>query len=119
MASFTALCGTVVLMNVKLFFTWCYINVCLYCVIVCCLSRAYQKMSASPEAFYSLRMNFARTHSQLCICHYLLGIGDRHQSNYMIDLETGAMVGIDFGHAFGSATQVNEQAIVDSTATGK
>ena len=39
-------------------------------------------------------------------CQYILGIGDRHLSNSMIDLNTGQMVGIDFGHAFGSATQV-------------
>ena len=40
-------------------------------------------------------------------CQYILGIGDRHLSNSMIDLNTGQMVGIDFGHAFGSATQVS------------
>nr|KAG5713589.1 hypothetical protein BaRGS_024637 [Batillaria attramentaria] len=39
------------------------------------------------------------------VCQYLLGIGDRHLSNFMINLKTGQMVGIDFGHAFGTATQ--------------
>jgi len=43
----------------------------------------------------------------LCVSHYIAGIGDRHLSNFMIDLDTGNMVGIDFGHAFGSATQVS------------
>ena len=47
------------------------------------------------------------SHAQLCVSHYVLGIGDRHLSNFMIDLQTGAVVGIDFGHAFGSATQVH------------
>ena len=27
-------------------------------------------------------------------------------SNFLVDMETGRMIGIDFGHAFGSATQV-------------
>lgn len=54
-----------------------------------------------------LRSYFARTHGCLSICHYLLGIGDRHLSNIMVDLETGGVIGIDFGHAFGSATQVS------------
>lgn len=40
------------------------------------------------------------------MCQYILGIGDRHLSNFMIDLSTGGVVGIDFGHAFGTATQV-------------
>ncbi|KAK3728485.1 hypothetical protein QZH41_002346 [Actinostola sp. cb2023] len=69
------------------------------------LRRAFEQLSASPEAFLMLRSHFARTHACLCICHYLLGIGDRHLSNFMIDTLTGGMVGIDFGHAFGSATQ--------------
>ena len=66
----------------------------------------YRGLSASNEAYYRLRHEFAVTHAQLCISHYVLGIGDRHLSNFMIDLHTGAVVGIDFGHAFGSATQV-------------
>ena len=67
-------------------------------------------MSASTEAYFTLRSNFAISHSLLCICQYILGIGDRHLSNFMIDLETGCSVGIDFGHSFGSATQVKFSA---------
>lgn len=60
----------------------------------------------TPEAFLSLRSHFASSHALLCISHWVLGIGDRHLSNFMINTETGGMIGIDFGHAFGSATQV-------------
>lgn len=63
-------------------------------------------MSMTPEAFLSLRSHFASSHALLCISHWVLGIGDRHLSNFMINTETGGMIGIDFGHAFGSATQV-------------
>ncbi|KAF4089760.1 hypothetical protein AMELA_G00069750 [Ameiurus melas] len=69
------------------------------------LRRAFVKMSTTPEAFLSLRSHFASSHALLCISHWLLGIGDRHLSNFMINTETGGMIGIDFGHAFGSATQ--------------
>uniref|UniRef100_A0A8C3LKH7 DNA-dependent protein kinase catalytic subunit n=1 Tax=Chrysolophus pictus TaxID=9089 RepID=A0A8C3LKH7_CHRPC len=67
--------------------------------------RAFVKMSTSPEAFLALRSHFASSHALMCISHWILGIGDRHLSNFMINKETGGMVGIDFGHAFGSATQ--------------
>ena len=70
------------------------------------IRHAYHQISASLEAYFTLRTNMAATHAVLCVCQYILGIGDRHLSNFMIDLQTGAMVGIDFGHAFGSATQV-------------
>ncbi|XP_065804990.1 DNA-dependent protein kinase catalytic subunit isoform X2 [Labrus bergylta] len=69
------------------------------------LKRAFLKMCNGPEAFLSLRSHFISSHALLCISHWILGIGDRHLSNFMINMETGGMVGIDFGHAFGSATQ--------------
>uniref|UniRef100_A0A2D4JY01 non-specific serine/threonine protein kinase n=2 Tax=Micrurus paraensis TaxID=1970185 RepID=A0A2D4JY01_9SAUR len=69
------------------------------------LRKAFVKMSTTPEALLSLRSHFASTHALLCISHWILGIGDRHLSNFMISTETGGLVGIDFGHAFGSATQ--------------
>ncbi|XP_078543449.1 DNA-dependent protein kinase catalytic subunit [Lissotriton helveticus] len=69
------------------------------------LRRAFVKMSTTPESFLALRSHFASSHALICISHWILGIGDRHLSNFMINLETGGMVGIDFGHAFGSATQ--------------
>ncbi|XP_034980550.2 DNA-dependent protein kinase catalytic subunit [Zootoca vivipara] len=69
------------------------------------LRRAFVKMSTTPEALLSLRSHFASSHALMCISHWILGIGDRHLSNFMISMETGGMVGIDFGHAFGSATQ--------------
>lgn len=69
------------------------------------LKRAFVKISTTPEAFLALRSHFASSHALLCISHWLLGIGDRHLNNFMVALETGSVIGIDFGHAFGSATQ--------------
>uniref|UniRef100_A0A8C1YUK1 DNA-dependent protein kinase catalytic subunit n=1 Tax=Cyprinus carpio TaxID=7962 RepID=A0A8C1YUK1_CYPCA len=69
------------------------------------LKCAFVRMSTTPEAFLSLRSHFSSSHAVLCISHWILGIGDRHLSNFMINTETGGMIGIDFGHAFGSATQ--------------
>uniref|UniRef100_A0A3Q1J9C8 DNA-dependent protein kinase catalytic subunit n=1 Tax=Anabas testudineus TaxID=64144 RepID=A0A3Q1J9C8_ANATE len=69
------------------------------------LKRAFLKMCNNPVAFLSLRSHFICSHALLCVSHWILGIGDRHLSNFMINMETGGMIGIDFGHAFGSATQ--------------
>lgn len=63
-------------------------------------------MSTGPEAYLALRSQCASSHALLCISHWVLGIGDRHLNNFMVSMETGTMIGIDFGHAFGSATQV-------------
>ncbi|MBQ7425496.1 MAG: hypothetical protein IJV21_04455 [Lachnospiraceae bacterium] len=69
--------------------------------------RAFLKMSTGPEAFLALRNHFTTSHALLCVSHWVLGIGDRHLNNFMVSLETGGVIGIDFGHAFGSATQVS------------
>jgi DNA-dependent protein kinase catalytic subunit len=69
------------------------------------LRRSFMNISANPEAFLIIRSRFIKTLASINICHYILGIGDRHLSNFMIDLKTGGMIGIDFGHAFHSATQ--------------
>ncbi|CAH1795603.1 unnamed protein product [Owenia fusiformis] len=66
--------------------------------------RAFKQMSRSPEAFFTLRSQFMRSYSTMCICQYIMGIGDRHLSNSMVNTATGEVVGIDFGHMFGSAT---------------
>lgn len=66
-------------------------------------------MCTSPEAFLSLRSHFVSSHALLCVSHWVLGIGDRHLSNFMVDTDSGGMIGIDFGHAFGSATQVSQK----------
>ncbi|KAJ3157367.1 hypothetical protein HDU89_002781 [Geranomyces variabilis] len=70
------------------------------------LARWMQKLAASPEAFLTIRSTFAKSLAALSICSYLLGIGDRHLENFLIDMGTGELVGIDFGHAFGSATTI-------------
>lgn len=77
--------------------------------------RAFLKMCNSPEAFLSLRSHFISSHALLCVSHWILGIGDRHLSNFMINMETGGMIGIDFGHAFGSATQVSHTCYTGGT----
>ena len=63
-------------------------------------------MSQSGEAFFVLKSNFATSHSLVSLCQWVVGIGDRHLSNFLLDRRTGNVVGIDFGYSFGSATQV-------------
>jgi DNA-dependent protein kinase catalytic subunit len=36
------------------------------------------------------------------IASYLIGVGDRHLENFLIDITDGEVLGIDFGIAFGS-----------------
>ena len=68
------------------------------------LRSALVNLSSSPEGFFTLRKNFVQSYAVVSAMQWLVGIGDRHLSNYLIHLPTGKCVTIDFGYSFGVAT---------------
>ncbi|KAI8329229.1 hypothetical protein BC941DRAFT_384857 [Chlamydoabsidia padenii] len=70
------------------------------------LKQYLMQLATSPEAFIFMRNNFAHSLGAIAIVGYLFGIGDRHLENIMVDKKRGTLLAIDFGHAFGSATEL-------------
>lgn len=70
------------------------------------LRQGLYQLSAAPECFFKLRNNFGKSLAVMCITHWLLGIGDRNLGNFLIDLNNGEMIGIDFNMAFGMGARV-------------
>jgi DNA-dependent protein kinase catalytic subunit len=68
------------------------------------LVRAVAVLSSTPESFLVLRSKFARSFSAVSAASYVLGIGDRHLDNLLLDQTDGSIVNIDFGMAFGLGT---------------
>jgi DNA-dependent protein kinase catalytic subunit len=66
------------------------------------LAKSIFSFSSSPEAFITIRSRCASSLGVLSVCLYILGIGDRHLENYLVDMSDGRIIGIDFGMAFGS-----------------
>eukprot|EP00210_Caulerpa_lentillifera_P007080 g6773.t1 len=56
--------------------------------------------SSSSEHWLAHRTNYIRSCAVMSIVGYLLGLGDRHPSNLMIDRYTGKLIHIDFGDCF-------------------
>ncbi|OHT14761.1 PIKK family atypical protein kinase [Tritrichomonas foetus] len=56
--------------------------------------------SLSSDAWLEKTTKFARSTALMSIVGYVLGLGDRHPSNFMIDRNTGDVVHIDFGDCF-------------------
>eukprot|EP01127_Copromyxa_protea_P009733 TRINITY_DN2312_c1_g1_i1.p1 TRINITY_DN2312_c1_g1~~TRINITY_DN2312_c1_g1_i1.p1 ORF type:complete len:1006 (-),score=210.43 TRINITY_DN2312_c1_g1_i1:26-2773(-) len=69
------------------------------------LRRGIMSLCSGPEAYLLLRSQFARTLASFSISSYIIGIGDRHLDNFLLNMKNGGIIGIDFGHAFGTATQ--------------
>jgi DNA-dependent protein kinase catalytic subunit len=70
------------------------------------LIKGLQSLCSTNEAYFTIRNRFTRSISTVNLCSYILGIGDRHLENVLIDKSDGSIVPIDFGHAFGSATEI-------------
>jgi len=56
--------------------------------------------SPSSEKWLEKRTNYCRSLATMSMVGYILGLGDRHPCNIMMDLQNGQIVHIDFGDCF-------------------
>jgi FKBP12-rapamycin complex-associated protein len=64
------------------------------------LYRVLWLKSKSSEAWLDRRTNYTRSLGVMSMVGYILGLGDRHPSNLMLDRITGKIIHIDFGDCF-------------------
>jgi FKBP12-rapamycin complex-associated protein len=64
------------------------------------LYRVLWLKSKSSESWLERRTNYTRSLATMSMVGYILGLGDRHPSNIMIDRITGKVIHIDFGDCF-------------------
>ncbi|XP_013416422.1 serine/threonine-protein kinase mTOR-like [Lingula anatina] len=56
--------------------------------------------SPSSEVWFDRRTNYTRSLAVMSMVGYVLGLGDRHPSNLMLDRMSGKIIHIDFGDCF-------------------
>ncbi|XP_037075764.1 serine/threonine-protein kinase mTOR-like [Pollicipes pollicipes] len=64
------------------------------------LARLLWLKSPSSEDWFDRRANFTRSLAVMSMVGYVLGLGDRHPSNLMLDRMSGKILHIDFGDCF-------------------
>lgn len=64
------------------------------------LYRVLWLKSKSSESWLERRTNYTRSLAVMSMVGYILGLGDRHPSNLMLDRFTGKVIHIDFGDCF-------------------
>lgn len=69
------------------------------------LRSALRDLCQSPESYFAFRNNFATSLAAMSVANWVLGIGDRHLGNILLNTKTGRVVGIDFGLCFGAGTR--------------
>jgi ataxia telangiectasia mutated family protein len=60
----------------------------------------FREKQPEPMAWFTMRLNYARSVAVTSMVGHMLGIGDRHLSNVMIDQVNGELIHIDFGIVF-------------------
>lgn len=70
------------------------------------LRRQLLGLGSNFEGFLLVRDHFLKSLAVFSACSYVLGIGDRHLDNFLFDLASGHVIGIDFGVSFGAGASV-------------
>jgi hypothetical protein len=69
------------------------------------LSKMLWLKSKTSDVWTERRANFTKSLAVMSMVGYILGLGDRHPSNLMVDRVTGRVVHIDFGDCFEITSQ--------------
>lgn len=64
------------------------------------LAKLLWLKSPSSEVWFERRTNYIRSLAVMSMVGYILGLGDRHPSNLMLDRLSGKILHIDFGDCF-------------------
>ena len=64
------------------------------------LCKILWKKSQNSERWLERRTNYSRSLAVMSMVGYVLGLGDRHPSNLMLDRKSGKILHIDFGDCF-------------------
>jgi FKBP12-rapamycin complex-associated protein len=64
------------------------------------LSKIMLLKAPSSEVWFDRRTNFTRSLAVMSMVGYVLGLGDRHPSNLLLDRMSGKILHIDFGDCF-------------------
>ena len=69
------------------------------------LAKILWLKSETSETWLHRRTNYTRSLAVMSMVGYVLGLGDRHPSNLMLDRKSGKVLHIDFGDCFEVAMQ--------------
>ncbi|KAI9024744.1 hypothetical protein DFJ74DRAFT_666004 [Hyaloraphidium curvatum] len=67
----------------------------------------FEESYLDPQEWFDCRQTYTKSVATMAIVGWILGLGDRHVNNMLMDKVTGALVHIDFGIAFEMGKQLS------------
>ena len=77
-----------------------------------CFHRWFLKHFSEPASWLNARLSFTRTYSAWCVVGHVVGLGDRHLENVLIDMSNGDAIQIDFGCLFDKGLTLPQPEVV-------
>lgn len=77
-----------------------------------CFHRWFLEQFPDPTAWQEARTNFVRSAAVWSAVGHVIGLGDRHTENILLDLTNGEMVHVDFDCIFDKGLSLNRPEIV-------
>lgn len=57
------------------------------------IKNGFLQMASSPESYFELRSNYIYSLASMNVANWILGIGDRHLSNILVNVKDGCLTG--------------------------
>uniref|UniRef100_A0A913HXF1 Serine/threonine-protein kinase ATR n=1 Tax=Strongyloides stercoralis TaxID=6248 RepID=A0A913HXF1_STRER len=76
------------------------------------LGEYYQKQFVDPGQWYNARLNYTRSSATMCMVGFILGLGDRHCENILLDQKSGEIIHVDYNILFNKGEQLRIPEIV-------
>lgn len=70
------------------------------------LGDFYRQQFATPQAFYNARSAFIRSTAIMSIIGYIMGLGDRHGENILLDVLSGESIHVDCNMLFNKGEEL-------------
>uniref|UniRef100_A0A0K0F940 Serine/threonine-protein kinase ATR n=1 Tax=Strongyloides venezuelensis TaxID=75913 RepID=A0A0K0F940_STRVS len=77
-----------------------YMTQQLYHIFPKVLGEYYRKQFVDPGQWYNARLNYTRSSATMCMVGFILGLGDRHCENILLDQKSGEIIHVDYNILF-------------------
>lgn len=76
------------------------------------LYKWFLDLFPDSESWYNARLKFTRSHATWCVIGYLIGLGDRHGDNILLNTQNGEVANVDFDCLFDKGKKLGTPELV-------
>ncbi|CEF65636.1 Serine/threonine-protein kinase ATR [Strongyloides ratti] len=76
------------------------------------LGEYYRRQFVDPGRWYNARLNYTRSSATMCMVGFILGLGDRHCENILLDQKSGEIIHVDYNILFNKGENLRIPEIV-------